>query len=478
MKRPLDRADAALLAAYLLVALLGTWQNALLVIDGAVYLAAAWLGDAWSLFFDQTTGRAVSTFLQFGPAWALSAVVGTSTRTFLIASHLFYFGIPLGLWAIVRRIEPQPVYARLYLAAALTLVCFTSEMVQGMGLWMIWLAWMAEPARPRRARVLATALLAPAIAFTHPGLALLSVGLAVLGAGLAWMGRPFPRRLAIAAGAMGAFLVAAYFVEAALWPPTNPTLVAQHAAAKYDYIDPVWILGTLAFFPMLAALWLLLVAPGLQAAGMRWRLPPPAIAVIGVAGLWFAMAGTNSLTWIFARQSAPYALALALALALASPPAAWAGLARLPLCLFAAIMAAAALSYTVDLALFGRAVDARLAALAGGPAPAPHLAHADLAQAAAAERSAARIYLKWAAAPDYVRDIVLPDYGANRMTFVFYTFFRSDRRAALYRVLDRPGEWKPFECRPLERLEPRVRDAIDRRFVEFLHHDYCVEGRP
>ncbi len=92
--------------------------------------------------------------------------------------------------------------------------------------------------------------------------------------------------------------------------------------------------------------------------------------------------------------------------------------------------------------------------------------------AAVPERSAARIYFKWAAAPDYVRDIVVPDYGATRMTFAFYTFFRSNRGAVLYRVLDRKGEWVPFECAPVERTH--ARDAVDRRFLDFLDHDYCV----
>ena len=90
------------------------------------------------------------------------------------------------------------------------------------------------------------------------------------------------------------------------------------------------MLATLAYFPMLAALWLLLLAPGFQGAALRWRLAPLATAIVGAIGVWFAFNGTNPLTWIFARQTALYVLALALALALASPASTWLAAARLP----------------------------------------------------------------------------------------------------------------------------------------------------
>ena len=78
--RRLDLPDAALLAAFALIAVLGTWQKGLLVNDGAVYLTAAWLGNAWDLFYSQNTGRAVSTLLQFGPAWAMRPLFGGDAR--------------------------------------------------------------------------------------------------------------------------------------------------------------------------------------------------------------------------------------------------------------------------------------------------------------------------------------------------------------------------------------------------------------
>jgi hypothetical protein len=472
--RHLDRCDTALLAAFAVVALLGTWQQCLLVIDGAVYLTAAWLGNAWDLFFDQTAGRAVSTFFQFGAAWALRPLFGSSSDAFLIAAHLLYFAAPLALWLILRLVEPQRIYSRLYLAVTLALIYFTSEMVAGIGLWLIWIACLTDAERSRRSKVVLTIVLAPLIAFTHPGIAALGFAFALAGAALAAFGRPFPRHLAIAAAAMGVLSAATYFVMAALVPASNPTVAAQHAMAKYDYIDPIWMLATLGYFPMLAVLWILLLAPGLESAALRWRLAPLAALVVGAIGVWFAFNGTNSLTWIFARQTAPYVLALALALALASP-ATWLAAARLPLSLFATVVVAASVSYTIDLALFGRAVDAELTPLAADAASAPRLAEIG-PPPPPAKRTAARIYFKWTAAPDYVRDIVLPDYGRGRVTFAFYTFFHSGRHAVLYRPLDRPGEWIPFECAPVDRALKRARDEIDRRFLDFLDKRYCVRG--
>src|SRR5260370_31717297 len=91
----LERCDVALLAAFAVVAVLGTWQKCLLVIDGAVFLAAAWLGNAWDLFFDQIAGRAVSTLFQFGTAWALRPAFGSSSQGFLVVAHALYFAAPL-----------------------------------------------------------------------------------------------------------------------------------------------------------------------------------------------------------------------------------------------------------------------------------------------------------------------------------------------------------------------------------------------
>jgi hypothetical protein len=465
--------DAALLGAFIVVAVLGTWQRCLLVNDGAVYLTAAWLGNAWDLFYDQNTGRAVSTLLQFGAAWALRALFSDAPDAFMVAAHALYFAVPFVLWLVLRLVEPQRLYSRLYLAIVLALVFFTSEMVQGIGLWMIWLALFADPARSRIVTAIATVVLAVVLPFTHPGIALLSLMVGICGGALGLLGLPFPRRLAIGALAMGLFLTAAYFVLAATFSPTNPTIAAQHAGSRYDYINPMWMLGTLGFFPVLIALWLLLLAPGLESTGLRWRLSQRAILIVGAIGLGFALGGAHILTWIFARQTAPYALALALALALASPAPAWSMAARRPLMIYSGIIVVAALSYTVDLALFSRAVEAQLAPLeASDPAP-PRFVEIKRAPPPAVQ-AFARGYFKWIAGDNYVRDVVLYDYGGQRMTFAFYTFFQSGRRVVLFRPLDQAGEWIPFECAPVDRTLAQPHDDVDGRMLRFLRERYCV----
>ena len=471
--RQLDPCDAALLAAFIVVAVLGTWQKCLLVNDGAVYLTAAWLGNAWDLFYDQNTGRAISTLLQFGLAWALRPVFDNTPDAFMVVAHALYFAGPLVLWLVLRLIEPQRLFSRLYLAIALALVFFTSEMVQGIGLWMIWFALLADPARSRGAKAVTTLLLAPVLAFTHPGIALLSVAVGACGGTLILLRLPFPRHLAAGALVMGLFLSLAYFALATVFPPTNPTIAAQHAGARYDYIDPTWMLATLGFFPVLVALWLLLLAPGLEGTGLRWRLSPRGMLIVGAAGVWFAFNGAQILTWIFARQTAPYVLALALALALASPMSAWSAAARRPLMLYSVIIAAAALSYTVDLALFARAAEALLAPLEANDTAPPRFVEIEPSPTPAVH-AMARGYLKWLAGDNYVRDVVVPDYGGQRMTFAFYTFFQSGRRVVMFRPLARRGEWVPFECAPIDRALARPHDAIDARMLRFVRERYCV----
>jgi hypothetical protein len=194
---------------------------------------------------------------------------------------------------------------------------------------------------------------------------------------------------------------------------------------------------------------------------------------VGAIGLWFATNGTALLTWIFARQTAPYALALALALALASPPSAWLEAARRPFIMFALLIAVASLSYAVDLALFARAADARLASLEAGDATAPRFFEIPRSPSPVIG-AAVRGYFKWGGGEDYVRDVVVPDYGGQRMTFAFYTFFQSDRRVVLFPVLDRRGEWIPFQCAPVDRALSAPHDDVDTRMLRFIRERYCV----
>ncbi len=460
----LDRADGALLAAYLLMAVLGSWTQCLLVNDGAVYLAAAWLGNTWDLFFDQNTARTVSTFFQFGAAWALRPLFGGASTTFMIAAHALYFAGPLVLWTILRAVEPQRIYSRLYLAITLMMICFTSEMIAGMGLWLIWLAILADPLRSTRAKTAVTLVIAPLLAFTHPGIALASLLFAVAGGGLNAIGRPFPRSLALAAALMGLVLLAAFFAMGAVFHPSNPTIAVQQGVNKYDYVDPVRLLRTLVLFPMLGCVWLMLLLPGL---GRRPSVP--VIVLVAALGLWFAAAGTGLLTWLYARHTAPHVLAIALALAVASP-AAWLASARTPLILCAAIAAVAALSYNADLALFGRFVDRN-----ARPGVIDVDASANFWPPPLTGSYGERGTFKWAVAPDYPRDVVVPIYDWYQVTLAFYSYFRSDRQAVLFHPLaGQPGAWIPFTCGPIERAGRLPHDERDRAFLAFLSDHYCV----
>jgi hypothetical protein len=465
--------DLALLGALLIVTVIGSSQMSLMVIDGAGSITAAWLGNAWALFYDQVTGRAVSTLLAFGPIWALSRWVDLPANVFVVFAHVLNFAVPLVFWLVLRAAEPQRIFSRLYLAMSLVLVFFTSELIPAMGLWMIWLAVLDHPQRSRQAKAIATIVLAPLLVFTHPAIAITCVVFAIGGFALGLLGRPFPRALAIASAAMGALVTAGYFATSALWPATNPMLASQLQGGQYNYVDPLWMLGTFGFFPVLAVFWLLLVAPGLEGTAARWRLSRTALSILAVIGLWFALNGTNILTWIFARSTAPVALAVALCLALASPPATWLQAARRPLLIFAAIMTAAAVSYGVDLFLFGRASDARLAPLIAAGGPPPAIASMGPPSPPPTQRPL-QVVFKWLAAPDYVRDIINPYYGSERMTFAFYSFFRSDRRAVLFKPLDKKREWVPFMCTATDEALKRPHDAIDMRMLRFIREHYCV----
>ena len=137
-----------LLAAFLLAAGLGTGTRCLLVNDGAVFISAGWLGNAWHLYFNQIPGRAVSVLTLFGPAWAARAILGLDASTYMTVAHALYFAVPLVLWLVLRAVERDRLFSRLYLAIALVLMYFPSELIVGIGLWLIWLALVcALPAR-------------------------------------------------------------------------------------------------------------------------------------------------------------------------------------------------------------------------------------------------------------------------------------------------------------------------------------------
>jgi len=470
IRKALDPCDIALLAAFILSAGLGIWNNCLLFNDGAVLLSVGWLGDAWDLYFNQIAGRAVSTFATFGPAWAARWMFDLSPGAYMALAHALYFAVPLGLWLVIRSIEPQRAFSRLFLATTLVLIYFPSELIVGIGLWMIWVALLADPARSIRQTTVATLGLGLVMAFTHPSTAAMSLLFLIIGLVRLRYGRPFPRRVLAAVAAMTVLLLGGYALTSRFLPPTNPSIIFALEMGRYDYVDLGWMVATLSIFPMLAALWLLQLAPGIAGANPRWHVPSSAITLVGVLGLWFAANSTSLLTPIFARQSAVYVLALAVALAFAMPHPVWSVHARRPLMWFAAITAVAAVSYNIDLWLFGRFVDRHLE---------PGVINVDASGRPSwplqrrREAMDTSTFFKWAAKPDYVRDVVLPDYQRYYQSLAFYSFFRSDGRSVLFHRIP-PGQWIPFECPPVERALARARGDLDRRFLAFLSENYCV----
>jgi len=263
-------------------------------------------------------------------------------------------------------------------------------------------------------------------------------------------------------------LIGAYLALSAAFPPSNPTVALQQALNKYDYVNLAWMLVTLWLFPMLIPAWLLLVAPGFGAAGMRWRPPRGTTELVGVIGIALAAGGTGLLTWLFARHTASHVLAVALALALASPGV-WLTESRRPLLFYCAIAATAAVSYNADLFLFSRFFDHHVQAgivdvdAPGATWPAPLSGPYGI-----------RGTFKWAAGSDYQRDVVVPMYDWYRVTLAFYSYFRSDRRSVLFHHLNHRGDWIPFECKPLERARVPLHDERDQAFLAFLAEHYCV----
>jgi hypothetical protein len=466
----LDLCDVALLAALAVAAVLGTLTTSLLVNDAAVFLSAGWFGNSWDLYFGQNADRVVSTFITYGPAWAARWAFGLSSTAYIVLAHVFYFAVPFVLWLVLRAVETQRLLSRLYLAIALALLYFPTELIAGLGLWLIWLALVIDPTRTARELAIATVLFAVVLAFAHPSIALMSLLYLVVGGTLTAFGRPIPRRSLVGAAAMCVLLLAAFFATNHWLKATNPTVVAALAVNRYNFIDPRWMLATMVVFPALAAQWLLLIAPGTQAARLRWRISPIAVVVIAAFGLWFAAAGTGILTWLYTRHTAPYILALAVAFALVSPGE-WLAQARRPLMVYAAILCVAAISYNVDLFLFGRFVDRYTAPgltnvddpASGWPRPFrdPHGTHN---------------YLKWAAGADYQRDVVVPIYDWYRVTLAFYSFYRSDRQTILFHPLGRRGEWLPFHCSSITRTLAGNHDPQDQKFLAFLGKHYCIPG--
>jgi hypothetical protein len=466
----LDPVDCALLAAFLVMAALGTVTRCLMVNDGAVFIAALWFGETWSLYFSQIASRAVSILLLFGPAWVVRSFVGLSADAFVLLTHALYFAVPLVLWRMIRAVEPHPSFSRLYLANSLMLVYFPTELIVGIGLWMVWAAIISAADRPTYQVVAATVGLGIAIVFTHPATILMTALYGAVGTALSFTGRPFPRRTGAFVG-MIVLLSVGYLATSRLLPASNPTIAHALSENSRDFIDPWWMLATIGRSPVLLALWLLLLVPGANAVRLRWRASSSVLVAVGLLGLWFAVNGVSQVTWIYVRHAGVHVLALAQALALAAPAAAWLAEARRALGLFAVIAVAAALSYNLDLALLQRFIEAHLKP---GYVDAESLSGSSAWPPQRPAPSVARVAFKWTAGADYVRDVVVPDYDWYLVTLAFQSFFLSDRTSVLFHRLSDSG-WIAFECPPVRRALDHARDERDATFLRFvLDTGYCV----
>ena len=464
----MDRSDKALLAAFLLAAGLGTWTRCLMHDDGAVILSAGWFGSLWDLYVSQIASRAVAVLAMHGPAWLARAAFDLDAGAYLTIAHVLYFAVPLVLWLVLRAVERDRLFSRLYLALALAMIYFPTELIFGVGVWLIWLALVSDPARSTTGVVLATLLLGAVMAFTHPALALMGLFFVAAGLALRLFGQRVPTRTVVAVAVLSVALLAFYLAAARWLPPTNPTDGASQEANRFAYLNPVWMLKSVAYVPMIAALWFLLLVPGVETLRPRWRFLSLATLAIAAFGLWCALAGTSLKTGSWTRHTGLYVVALALVFAL-PVPARWLRRAERPLILFAAIVAASALSFNIDLWLFDRFVDRELRPgivdAATLPAPWP---------SRRPEPVAARILFKFGVGKEYVRDGVMPSYDWSRVPLAFYTYFRANRQGALFHPLGGGAEWRPYECPAVGRALAHARDAEDRQFLEFLTQHYCT----
>ena len=462
----MERTDKALLAGFLIAAALGTLTKSLLINDASIFIAVGWLGDSWGLYFSQFAGRALGMYALFGPAQLLLGVVPMSAGAFVTLSHILYFAVPLVLWLGLRAIEPHRLFSRLYLAVVLALMFFPTELIVGCGLWLMWLAIVTDERRSLRATAIATIVLGGALIFTHPAIAAMSLLYLVVGTGLRFCGRPVPRQSLIAATALSVLLVLGYLASSRLLPPTNPSVIEGVARNSASYIDPIEMTKNLGKYAVTAVLWLLLLGPGLIG-----RFRPVSLAVLATVGIWFAAAGTNLLTYFYARYTAPHVLALALALAVAAPGK-WLENARHGLVVYTAIAVAAAASYTVDLRLFERFMMQHLQ---------PGIANVETLSTDPWPSSLVRVtplrdLFKWGAGDDYVRDVIVPTYDwFYRVTLAYHSFLSSGRQSVLYHPLGRQGDWRPCSRSAVRRALVQARDEADRQFLAFLEANYCAQ---
>ena len=170
--------------------------------DGAVILSAGWFGSIWDLYISQIASRAVAVFAMHGPAWLARAAFDLDAGAYLTLAHVLYFAVPLVLWWVLRAVERDRLFSRLYLALALAMIYFPAELIFGIGVWLIWLALVSDQARSTVGVVLATLLLGAVMAFTHPALALMGLFFVAAGLALPLFGQRLPTRSSVAVAAL------------------------------------------------------------------------------------------------------------------------------------------------------------------------------------------------------------------------------------------------------------------------------------
>jgi hypothetical protein len=99
--------------------------------DGAIIIAAAWLGDFWDLYASQIPDRAIAVLAQYGPAWLVRALFGLGAGTYVTVAHMLYFAVPLCLLLALRAVEPHRLFSRLYLAVILPMIYFPPNSSSG-----------------------------------------------------------------------------------------------------------------------------------------------------------------------------------------------------------------------------------------------------------------------------------------------------------------------------------------------------------
>jgi hypothetical protein len=410
---------------------------------------------------------ALAVLVMHGPAWALREMFDLSAATYMTLAHALYFAVPLILWLVLRAIERDRLFSRLYIVAVMPMLYFPTELIFGVGVWLIWFALVSDRVRSIAEVGLATLLLGAVMAFSHPALALMGLFFEIAGLALPIFGRRLPMRTHCAVAALTAGLLIVYFATERWLPATNSTDGAMQQANRLAYINPAWMLKTIAYFPMLAALWGLLLIPAFGTFQRHWRFMTVVTVAIAMIGLWFAASGTGLKTSPWARHTGPYVVMLALVFGLTAR-AQWLLFAERPLMFFAAICAVSAVSFNLDIWLFGRFLDRQLKPGVVEAATLPHT------WPSRRPEFVSRTVFKYGAGEDYVRDVVMPTYDWSRIPLSFYSYFSSDRQTVIFHPVGNGADWLPFECTSVGRALNHARDTQDRMFLTFLRQNYCA----